>query len=85
MNFANGKNDSFFRQREDALEQAGPAGAFSEESKNSVAFDEGDDANKSDETKTFDKQSVAFDEVSDGAGDVRVSGTEPLTPSQKYT
>jgi len=72
-------------EEEEALEQAGPAGAFSEESKNSVAFDKGDDANKSDETKTIDKQSVAFDEVSDGAGDVRVSGTEPLTSPQKHT
>ncbi len=72
-------------EEEEALEQAGPAGAFSEESKNSVAFDKGDDANKSDETKTIDDQSVAFDEVSDGVGDVRVSGTEPLTSPQKHT
>jgi len=72
-------------EEEEALEQAGPAGAFSEESKNSVAFDKGDDAKKSDETKTIDDQSVAFDEVSDGAGDVRVSGTEPLTSPQKHT
>jgi len=42
-------------EEEEALEQTGPAGAFSAESKKSVAFDEGDDANKSDETKPFEE------------------------------
>ncbi|OQA83982.1 MAG: hypothetical protein BWY28_03065 [bacterium ADurb.Bin236] len=42
-------------EEEEAQELAGGGGAFSEESKNSVAFDEGDDANKSDKTKTFEE------------------------------
>jgi len=42
-------------EEEEALEQAGPTGAFSEESKSSVAFDKVDDANKSDGTKPFEE------------------------------
>ncbi|OQA87740.1 MAG: hypothetical protein BWY28_01900 [bacterium ADurb.Bin236] len=42
-------------EEEEALEQAGPAGAFSEGSKKSVAFDEGDDGKKSDEPKPFEE------------------------------
>jgi uncharacterized membrane protein YgcG len=42
-------------EEEEAAEQAGGGGAFSGGSKTSVAFDEGGDANKSDETKPFEE------------------------------
>lgn len=42
-------------EEEEALELAGGGGAFPDGSKSSVAFDEGGDANKSDETKPFEE------------------------------
>jgi hypothetical protein len=42
-------------EEEEALELAGGGGAFSGGSNSSVAFDEGGDANKSDETKPFEE------------------------------
>ena len=42
-------------EEEEAQELAGGAGAFSEGSKKSVAFDEGDDGKKSDEPKPFEE------------------------------